>query len=144
MPRPEDPKPFECEIFTPQGCQWRGRVVSVTFPASDGLVGVWGDRAPMAALVGAGLLTIEDIGGGTTRRFVSGGFARVGENRLTLLAEEYAAAEELDRDEALREFQRAKALPARTAAQADRRQSVLDATRRKLRIAEGRGASPGA
>ena len=59
---------------------------SVRFPAQDGMVGVGPNHAPMISLVGVGALTLR---AGDERAWfidMSGGFAEVRDNLLTILA----------------------------------------------------------
>ena len=135
MARPEDRKPFECEILTPEGCFWRGSVVGVVFPACDGQMGIWAGHAPLAALLGAGPVVVEEPTGQTAACFVVGGFARVGDNKCTLLAEECTPLDQLSPEAALEEFHKAKAAPGATADQAARREWLMAAARRKLHAA---------
>ncbi|MCY2924109.1 MAG: ATP synthase F1 subunit epsilon [Planctomycetota bacterium] len=132
MARPEDRKAFACEILTPEGCFWRGQTVGVVFPASDGQMGIWAGHAPLAAMIGAGPIIVEEPTGQTVACFVVGGFARVQDNQCTLLAEECTPVDRLSPEKALAEFDKAKAAPGATADEAARREWLLTAARRKL------------
>lgn len=132
MARPEDRKAFECEILTPEGCFWRGQAVGVVFPASDGQMGIWAGHAPLAALVGAGPVIVEEPTGQTVACFVVGGFVRVGADKCTLLGEECTSVDQLSPETAMAEFAKAKAAPGATADQAARREWMMTAARRKL------------
>jgi F-type H+-transporting ATPase subunit epsilon len=135
MARPEDRKVFECEILTPEGCFWRGQAVGVVFPASDGQMGIWAGHTPLAAMLGAGPVVVEEPTGETLECFVVGGFARVGGNKCTVLAEECTPLSQLAPDTALAEFHKAKAAPGATADEAARREWLMTAARRKLHAA---------
>lgn len=134
MARPEDRKTFECEILTPAGCQWSGQTIGVIFPATDGLMGVWAGHAPMAALLGAGLLTVEQPAGEPVRRFISGGFVRVEGAKVTVLAEESLEVEAMKAERAQTELTAARGLPASTAVLAQNREAAMDTARKRMQV----------
>lgn len=81
-------KTFTCKVITPEGVLLERTAVSVVFPAHDGLVGILAEHAPMITMVGQGGLSLQDE---QDRVFVvelTGGFAEVRENVLTVLADE--------------------------------------------------------
>jgi F-type H+-transporting ATPase subunit epsilon len=81
------PKTFRCEILTPEATLLAAEAESVVFPAADGLVGVLPRRAPLAAVVGKGQVTVRSAQG-ESRFQVKGGVAHMQGNTLTILAEE--------------------------------------------------------
>ena len=136
-------RPFRCEILTPDGFHEQLEALSVVFPAADGMVGVLGGRAPLAATIGTGGLTIDLTGGGGQQRyFISGGFARMCDDVLTILTEECSAVKDLDGKEAWREIERARAMPARTDAQIARRDEALHAAQVKFSLIQQRDGGP--
>jgi F-type H+-transporting ATPase subunit epsilon len=129
-------KAFRCEVLTAEG---EGFVTTeaqvVVFPGADGQVGVLADRAPLIAAVGAGVLTVVEPAG-QREYYVAGGFARVGENRMTLLADECMPIERIDPEQAWDEIEAARRLPADTREAAERRRERLDRARTKFRLAQ--------
>jgi len=131
-------RPFRCEIVTPEGVLDSLEVLSVVFPATDGLVGVLGGRAPLASSIGAGPLTIEETSGQQQHYYVAGGFARMNENLMTILAEECISVDQLDPDAIWEEILEASKLPLDTDAQMAHRDEVLHAARTKFKLAQER------
>ena len=129
-------KPFPLEVLTPEGRLRAAEVVSVVFPASDGLVGVLGGHGPLLTLMGAGPLTIEELQGRTHEYYVAGGFAHVRDGALTILAEECAALEDIDREAAWQEIEQARALPAETDEELARREQRLTVARTKFSVVQ--------
>lgn len=84
---PQYGRKFCFEVLTMDGKNFVADAVSVTFPATDGMVGVLAGRAPLIASIGIGTLSVQDDQGKHKYYFVAGGFARVRENAMTLLAD---------------------------------------------------------
>ncbi len=127
---------FRYELLTPQGRLETGQTVSVVLPAVDGLIGILARRAPLVAQVGAGRMTVRRTDGGVSDYYVAGGFAHIREGALTVLAEECTPAESLSQDAAILQLERARALPADTEADWQRRECALAAANAKLRLAQ--------
>ncbi len=85
--------------------------VSVVFPATDGMVGILAGRAPLIASIGVGALSVMDDQGKHRYYFVAGGFARVRENAMTLLADVCQPVEQIAAEEAQAELEKAESLP---------------------------------
>ena len=79
-------KTFRLELLTAREPMLRVDATSVILPAVDGMLGVLADRAPFAAALGSGRLTVRRPGR-RYRYFVSGGVAHLDENVLTILAD---------------------------------------------------------
>ncbi len=127
---------FRCELLTPEGSVASFEAVGASFPASDGLVGVLGGRAPLAAAMGAGQLTIEEKSGTKHEYYVAGGFARMADDVLTVMAEQCLPLDELNAESIWDEIQQAEDLPFETDAENDRREEALYAARTKFRIVQ--------
>lgn len=80
------PATFQCTIMTPSGPAYQGDANYVSFPAWDGQYGVMAGMAPMLGKLGNGSLTI-DADGVRTKMTLSGGFAHMQGDGLTLLTE---------------------------------------------------------
>ncbi len=125
---------FRCSVVTPEAAVLETEANFVAFPAHDGEVGVLHDRAPLLFELGSGLLRVE-TGDGEHRLFVSGGFAQMVDNRLTVLTEEAIEPGSIDRDQARQDLERAKAMSARDEMSMTHRQLALDRARGLLRAA---------
>ena len=86
--------------------------------------------------MGAGPLTIEELQGRTHEYYVAGGFAHVRDGALTILAEECAALEDIDREAAWQEIEQARALPAETDEDLARREQRLTVARTKFSVVQ--------
>lgn len=128
-------KPFDCEVITPDGHVFSGQAVSVTLPAADGALGVLAERRAMAVKLGAGILLIQQSGG-EEEFFLAGGFARMRDNILTILAEQCIEQEKLNAEQAWEEIQRAKKLPSVTPEAAAFREEAIKEARIKFKLAQ--------
>ncbi len=80
------PETFRCKVITPEGPVIDRQAISVVFPASDGLVGVWPNHGAMIALVGEGFLTLRASDERAWFLKMDAGFAEVRDNVLTIMA----------------------------------------------------------
>ena len=86
--------PFKASLITPESVVLETMVVSAQVPAFDGLVGVLHRRAPLLARLATGVLRLDTTGagggsgGGAQRYFVSGGYAQMKDDELTILTTE--------------------------------------------------------
>jgi F-type H+-transporting ATPase subunit epsilon len=78
---------FECSVVTPDKAVFDAPVVYANLPAHDGQYGVMADHAPLLTQLGAGDLKLQLPSGENKTFTVSGGFAQVNNNQLTLLTE---------------------------------------------------------
>ena len=83
------------ELATPTGLVVSEMADEVVLPSVDGYLGVLPGHAPLVTLVGVGEVTYR---AGRQERYlaVSGGFAEVGPDRVTILAETTERPEEID------------------------------------------------
>ncbi|MDQ7014484.1 MAG: F0F1 ATP synthase subunit epsilon [Planctomycetota bacterium] len=138
---------FHCRIVTPTEKLLDGELTYASVPGWDGLFGVLPGRAPLLARLGLGELKIthaaEDGSKGGDRSFlVDGGFVKMAENSLTILAERAIPAEQISLTDAKAELAEAEArsvpddAPDKTAQQTavrrDRERAQL-----KVRMANG-------
>ena len=80
---------FHFELVSPDKVSFSGEVDQVDVPGSEGDFGVLAGHAPLIALLRPGLLTVY-AAGEKTELAIFGGFAEVGPDGLTVLAD-YAA-----------------------------------------------------
>ena len=95
-------KQLEISVVTPYRSMFEGIADSVQIPLFDGLAGIQPGHATMFARLGPGKLTVHQ---GSERKilFVDGGFLEVAGNRVTVLAHNALAPEEIKADEAVKE-----------------------------------------
>jgi F-type H+-transporting ATPase subunit epsilon len=87
---------FHFELVSPDKISFSGEVDQVDVPGAEGDFGVLAGHAPLIALLRPGLMTVY-AGGEHTRLVVLGGFAEVGPDGLTVLADVATSLEDLDR-----------------------------------------------
>jgi F-type H+-transporting ATPase subunit epsilon len=86
---------FHFELVSPDKILFSGEVDQVDVPGSEGDFGVLAGHAPLIALLRPGLMTVY-AGGEQTRLVVLGGFAEVGPDGLTVLADVATRLEDFD------------------------------------------------
>ena len=79
-------------VVSPDKVVFEGDASALVAPAWDGQVGVLPGHAPMLALIGSGVLTVDRPGGGSDSFHVAGGVLKVERDTVTLLTE-YAGDE---------------------------------------------------
>jgi F-type H+-transporting ATPase subunit epsilon len=80
-------KLLRVRVVSPDRIVFDGEGSAVVAPAWDGQVGILPGHAPMLALVGSGVLSIERVGGGSDAFHVAGGVLKVERNQVTVLTE---------------------------------------------------------
>lgn len=129
-------KKFQVEVVTPDGKAVSGQFIGAVVPLVDGLMGFLPGRAPLIAMMGAGMLVLKETKDAVKNYFVAGGFAHMAAGRLTILAEECAPAGKLDPTQANVLLEQAKAMPVETPAQRERRAQATVVAQARLRAAE--------
>src|ERR1043166_1727059 len=89
---------FHFELVSPDKISFSGEVDQVDVPGAEGDFGVLAGHAPLIALLRPGLMTVC-AGGEKTKLVVLGGFAEVGPDGLTVLADVATSLEDFDRAE---------------------------------------------
>ncbi len=92
--------PFKATLITPEAVVLEAHVNAAQIPAHDGLVGILVNRAPLLAKLGTGILRLDLAGpsgggGGTERFLISGGYAQMKGDELTILTPEAIPAEKV-------------------------------------------------
>ena len=87
---------FHFELVSPARVSFSGEVDQVDVPGAEGDFGVLAGHAPLIALIRPGIMTVY-AGGEQTKLVVLGGFAEVGPDGLTVLADVATALEDIDR-----------------------------------------------
>ena len=81
-------------VVTPEKQVAEGTADSIVIPMHDGELGILPDRAPLMCELGIGQMRYQKAGR-TRRLYIDGGFAQVHDNRVTVLTEHAAPAEEI-------------------------------------------------
>lgn len=105
---------FHCRLVTPTEKLVEGEMTYASVPAWDGLFGVLPGRAPLLARLGLGELTLHHADadgskGGDRSFMIDGGFVKMAENSLTILAERAIPAEKISLTDAEAELAEAEA-----------------------------------
>ncbi len=99
---------IDLEIVSPERLLLSRPVDMVVIPGSEGELGVLERHAPMIVLLRGGTVRLYQGGQVTDRLFVSGGFAEITPERVTVLADEATPVAELDRGEGERRLAEAE------------------------------------
>jgi len=86
---------IELEIVTPKGRALAVSADEVTAPSAEGEFGVLPGHIPMVAALRTGIVSYRQ-GSETKRVAVGSGFGEAGQNKLLILAEEYAERQNID------------------------------------------------
>jgi F-type H+-transporting ATPase subunit epsilon len=101
--------PIDLEIVTPERLLMSRPVDMVVIPASEGEMGVLVNHAPMIVLLRGGTIRLYEGNQVTETLFVSGGFAEVTPERVTVLANDATPVATLSRAEGERALAAAEA-----------------------------------
>ncbi|HEX3346847.1 MAG TPA: ATP synthase F1 subunit epsilon [Acetobacteraceae bacterium] len=101
--------PVDLEIVSPEKLLLSRAVDMAVIPASEGELGVLPNHAPMIVLLRGGTIRIYAGQQVTDTLYVSGGFAEITPERVTVLADEAIPVGELSRAEGERRLQAAQA-----------------------------------
>lgn len=88
---------FQLELVSPERLLLSRAVEMVVIPAAEGEMGVLPGHAPMIVALRGGVISVRDGGRESDRLFVAGGFAEIGPERVTVLAEEATPVAEISR-----------------------------------------------
>lgn len=98
---------LHCRVVTPEREVFDDTVQSVVLPGADGQFGVLRDHTPYLAHLEIGEIKV-DTGSGTRYIACSGGFARVVDNEIMVLAETAETPEQIDVERAKDAYRRAR------------------------------------
>lgn len=87
---------FKFDLVAPERAMASGDATMVTAPGVEGDFGVLAGHAPFLTVLRPGVLTADFAGGKTERYVVFGGFAEVGPDHCTILAEDVHLFSELE------------------------------------------------
>lgn len=126
------------DVVTPARRVLQETAQAVVLPGVDGELGVLHNHAPMIAGLTIGVLRYGPQGGEKKQVFISGGFAEVAENKVTVLADAAELAEEIDVMRARAAKERAERRLSQKSQEMDfhRAQMALQRASIRLKIAE--------
>lgn len=75
------------QVVSAQSMVHEGSATALVAPAWDGEVGILPGHAAMITLLGEGMLTLDQVGGGRSSIYVAGGVLKVEDDRVTVLTE---------------------------------------------------------
>ena len=128
---------FQLDIVTPEKTVYSGEVEHVRAPGIDGGFGVLSRHQPMLAALAIGQVVFTRADGVSQTLAISGGFANVGKDGTTVLAETAETAQEIDIERARAARDRARArLSDRGDIDAERAQIALSRALWRLRVGE--------
>ena len=99
---------FTFELVSPERLLISEAAISVVVPGSEGDFQVLPDHAPVLSTLRVGLLDVVLPGGKERRIFVRGGFAEVGPDNLTVLAETAIDSADLNKAALAKEIKNAE------------------------------------
>ena len=127
---------FQCTLITPRQQVLDEDVMYASVPAWDGLLGVAPSRAPLLVKLGDGPLRLDLPDGKSRLFFVAGGFAQMQGGVLSLISEEAMAAEEIDREQAEKDFEQAQEAAATGDEAIDEKDRQVSRARMMLHVAD--------
>jgi F-type H+-transporting ATPase subunit epsilon len=121
--------PFKAVLITPESIVLDTHVHAAQIPAYDGLVGILVNRAPLLAKLGTGILRLDLAGQGgaageTQRYLVSGGYAQMKGDDLTILTNEAIPAERVSPEMIAAEAAKLGAIEGTDAKALEQRQAI--------------------
>ncbi len=87
---------YRLEIVTAERQVVEVEVESVLLPTTSGRLGIWANHAPLLTALKIGLVEFGPKTGKKRKAAISGGFAEMADNTLTILASSAELAEEID------------------------------------------------
>lgn len=120
---------FRVSVVTPEREVLAADARFVALPAFDGEMGILPRRAALLVQLGSGKLRVEETGGAERVLFVSGGFAQMVDDRLTVLTEEASELSAVTAAAAQESLAAARALPSAGDEGWRKKQRALDRAR---------------
>lgn len=96
------------ELVAADRVVWSGEATSVVARTTEGEVGILANHAPVMSLMVPGVVEVRSDGGDTIRAAVDSGFLSVAGNRVSILAEQAALADEIDASSAQKALDEAR------------------------------------
>lgn len=107
------PNNFKLKITTPDRTLFDGEAYEALVPTPQGEIGILPDHKPLISLVSAGPITIkQSLSEEGEHISTSGGFIKIADNHVVLLADSAERANEIDEQKAIEATKRAQQLKA--------------------------------
>ena len=90
---------FNLCVLTPNRIVWDSEVKEIILSTTSGQIGVFSNHAPLATAVDIGILRIR-LNDQWLTMALMGGFARIGNNEITILVTDAEKGSDIDRQEA--------------------------------------------
>jgi F-type H+-transporting ATPase subunit epsilon len=119
---------FRCTVITPGQQVLDQDVTYVSIPAWDGEIGIQSGRAPLFVQLGDGLLKYRDPKG-EHKIFITGGFAQVKDNKVSILTDAAIPPADIKRQQAEEQLTAALAAPAKGDEAIERKRRVVSRAR---------------
>ncbi|MGH9157794.1 MAG: ATP synthase F1 subunit epsilon [Acidimicrobiales bacterium] len=94
--------PLQVELVSPERILHSGEAEMVVCRTSDGEIAFLSGHAPFLGALGIGVVRIHQVGGGTVRAAVHGGFVQVREDRVIILSDVAELPGQVDAERARR------------------------------------------
>jgi F-type H+-transporting ATPase subunit epsilon len=101
-------KEFTLAVVAPDRAVVEQPVISVTAPGLEGYFGVLGGHVPFVAALKPGMVEYQDVAGARHHVSVSGGFAEVSGEKMTILADAAERLQDIDIARAERALEEAR------------------------------------
>jgi len=124
---------FQCDLLTPDGRIFSGKVRSAVIPAYDGQMGVLVNHAPMVCELGYGLTRLQTEAGQESW-YLEGGFAQVTMDHTVILTQAAVRPDQITREGALEMLDAARQIPSTDEVSARRKAELEANARARLRI----------
>ena len=96
------------ELVAADRVVWSGDATIVIARTTEGEVGILANHAPLMSLMVPGVVEVRSDGGDTIRAAVDSGFLSVAGNRVSILAEQAALADDIDAGQAQQALEEAR------------------------------------
>jgi ATP synthase F1 epsilon subunit len=111
-------------------------VFDVVYPAHDGLCGVMSRHAPMLSKLGMGIVTFNDFQNQPQYLYIEGGFARISENKVRLLARRVVLAGEISKAQAESQLRHAEVMTTANPFEIKARQKAIQRSKFLIKLAD--------
>ena len=118
------PPAFKASIITPESILLETTITAAQVPAFDGLIGILDHRAPLLAKLGTGVLQLSTTSSGQQRFLVSGGYAQMKDDQLTILTTTAVPADQITPDSIAKEQSKLSAITGNDLAAMEKRQAL--------------------
>ena len=124
---------FQCDVLTPDGRVFSGKVRHAVLPAHDGQMGVLVNHAPMVCELGYGLVRLQTEAGWESW-YLEGGFAQVTMDQTVILTQAASTINQITKEGAIEMLDAARQIQVTDEVSARRKAELEANARARLRI----------